>query len=94
MDQCKLKDKKEEEDLEKYLEQFKKDSNFSKLMEHNRPLWLIFFACVCSAAAGFTQPYMGVIFAKVMNLLTVPIELIVQLKGPDYLEEETNYWVI
>lgn len=94
MDQCKLKDKKEEEELEKYLEQFKKDSNFSKLMEHNRPLWLIFVACVCSAAAGFTQPYMGVVFAKVMNLLTVPMEFFAQLKGPDYLEDETNYWVI
>jgi len=37
---------------------------------------------------------MGIIFAKVMNLLTVPVDMYTMLKGPDYLEDETNFWVI
>jgi len=51
-------------------------------------------ACICSAASGFTQPYLGVIFAKVMNLLTVPPELYEMLHGPDYLREELDFWVL
>jgi len=57
-------------------------------------MWLIPIACIFSAAAGFTQPFMGIIFAKVMNLLTVPVDMYTMLKGPDYLEDETNFWVI
>lgn len=29
-----------------------------------------------------------------MNLLTVPVDMFTMLKGPDYLEDETNFWVI
>jgi len=29
-----------------------------------------------------------------MNLLTVPVDMYTMLKGPDYLEDETNFWVI
>jgi hypothetical protein len=29
-----------------------------------------------------------------MNLLTVPTDAWTIMKGPDYLEDETNYWVI
>jgi len=37
---------------------------------------------------------MGIIFAKIMNLLTVPTDMWTEIKGPDFLEDETNYWVI
>lgn len=63
-------------------------------MHYNNPKWLIPIACICSAAGGFTQPFMGVVFAKVMNLLTVPTEMWELLKGPDYLREELDYWVL
>ena len=52
--ECKDKDKREEEELEKYLEQFKTDSNFKKIFKYNNPVWLIPLACLASAAAGFT----------------------------------------
>ena len=29
-----------------------------------------------------------------MNLLTVPIIIWEKLKGPDYLQEELNFWVL
>lgn len=29
-----------------------------------------------------------------MNLLTVPVDMYTKQKGPDYLEDETNFWVI
>ena len=65
-----------------------------KIFKYNNPKWLIGFACIWSAAAGFTQPFLGVIFGKVMNLLTVPIEVWEILKGPDYLRDELDFWVI
>lgn len=63
-------------------------------MKYNETLWLIGVACFCSAMAGFTQPMMGVIFGKVMNLLTVPPDVWEFLKGPDYLRDELDYWVL
>lgn len=94
MIEAKEKDKNEDEEVEKYLKPFKDEGNFNKIFKYNDPIWLIFIACIFSAAAGFTQPYMGIVFAKVMNLLTVPPDVWAIIKGPDYLEDENNYWVI
>lgn len=37
---------------------------------------------------------MGLIFAKVMNLLTLPPEYWEMVKGPDYLRDELDFWVL
>jgi ATP-binding cassette subfamily B (MDR/TAP) protein 1 len=37
---------------------------------------------------------MGIVFAKVMNLLTIPVDYWTLSKGPDYLEDELIYWVL
>lgn len=37
---------------------------------------------------------LGVAFAKVMGLLTVPTEVLAALKGPEYLTNELNFWVL
>ena len=62
MEEAKAKDKKEKEDLEAYLKPFQDQSEFSKIFKYNNPAYLIPIACVLSAAAGFTQPFLGIIF--------------------------------
>lgn len=84
IEQAKVKDEKEKEDIEAYLKTFK-DSEFAKIYKYNHPVILIFPACFLSACTGFTQPFLGIIFAKVMNLLTIPAKMWEMLKGPDYL---------
>jgi len=37
---------------------------------------------------------MGIVFSKIMALMSVPVETWEYLKGPDYLEDEMTYWVL
>jgi len=94
LEEAKEKDEKEEEEIKEYLKPFNETSDFNKIFKYNNPIILIPIACLCSAAAGFTQPFLGVIFAKVMNLLTVPVDLWAVIEDPDYLQTELNFWVL
>jgi hypothetical protein len=94
MEEAEAKDKKEEEEIEEYLKSVKVKGDFMRVMALNEPLFLIIIACIGAAIAGFSQPYMGVIFSKVMNLLTVPTQFWAAMKGPNYLQDELNFWVL
>lgn len=86
-------DKQEKEEIDKVLEKCKETSDFMRVMEHSEPAYLIVIACIASAFVGFTQPFLGIIFAKIMNLLTIPKEYWDLMEGPDYYRETLDLWV-
>jgi len=63
-------------------------------MKFNNPLILIVVACIGAAVFGSSQPLFGVVFSKVMNLLTVPLIVYEMTEGPDYVKKEIDFWVI
>jgi len=75
MEEAKIKDEKEAKEIEEYLKPLGETSEFMKIFKYNNPVILIPIACFLSALSGFTQPFLGIIFSKIMNLLTVPTEL-------------------
>lgn len=65
-----------------------------KVMAYNHPKSLIGIAVIGAAIMGFSQPFLGIIFAKVMGLLTVPLELLEVVEGPDYYRDTLDLWVL
>jgi hypothetical protein len=66
------------------MEEFSKTSGFKKLLKYNEPKALIFIAIFMSAISGSSQPIFGIVFSKVMNLLTVPMNYIAFIYGPGF----------
>jgi hypothetical protein len=61
-----------------------KISSFKKIYKYNEPKILIVVAIFMSAISGASQPIFGVIFSKVMNLLTVPLAYIPFVYGAGF----------
>jgi len=76
------------------LAPLKAKSNFSRVFKYNSPKYLIFVGCFFAGISGACNPIFGVIFSKVMTLLTVPLPMLVKWKGEDYLMEEMSFWCI
>ena len=94
LEEANKNDEEELKRIEKLLAPLKEKSDFMKILKFNSPLILVGIACIGAAAAGISQPLLGVVFAKVMNILTVPLEVWPKMGKPEnYLETETIYWV-
>jgi len=85
-------DTEEKKKIDEILAKYKTKSDFAKVMELNHPKSLIVVAIISAAIMGTTQPTLGIVFSKVMNLLAVPIEYWELIEGPDYLMDEVDFW--
>lgn len=62
-------------------------------MAYNNPKWLIIPALMAVATCGFTQPFFGWIFSKLMQVMTLPVSYMKKLHGDrwdDVLKDEVT----
>ena len=62
------------EELDKMEEENKKVSGYTKLEVYNKPVYLIVIATFGAILNGSAQPALGVVFAKMVGLLSIPKE--------------------
>ena len=78
-------DSKYEEEMKTLAEEKAKTSGYAKLAPYNNPFYLIIIATFGAIISGSVQPILGVVFAKLLGLLTAPLELLDAAYGEDYL---------
>lgn len=74
-----------QEQLDKMAEENKKKSGYDKLAPYNKPTYLIVVATIGAMVNGLMQPTLGVVFAKMLGLLSAPKEYLELMHGEDYL---------
>lgn len=80
------------EGIDKMEEENKKISGYTKLAPYNKPTYLIVIATLGAILNGSAQPILGVVFAKMLGLLSAPKEYLALMFGEDYLQDEiTKY---
>lgn len=82
------------EELEKLEEENKKVSGYSKLAPYNKPMYLIIVATFGAMINGSLQPILGVVFAKMLGLLSAPKDLLALVHGESYLQDEVTKYSI
>lgn len=78
-------DKLYQEELDKLAEEHKKKSGYDKLAPYNKPFYLIIVATLGAMVNGLLQPTLGVVFAKMLGLLSAPKEYLEMMHGEDHL---------
>jgi ABC-type multidrug transport system fused ATPase/permease subunit len=76
-----------------------KTGGFTKLMEYNNPKVLIFIGLLCTVPSGLANPVCGIAFAKILTLLSLPIDFLIYIDpaqegGVKYLKAEIIFWSI
>ena len=92
-------DKEEKEEIEEKAKKAAETSAFSKLLEWNKPKILIVIGALLNAFNGFIQPVSGIFMSKLLSLMSLPSEYLVDkedpsIKGKEYLEREIIYWSV
>ena len=59
------------------VEENKKISGYTKLQPYNKPVKLVVIATFGAIINGTVQPIIGVVFAKILGLLSAPKEYLV-----------------
>jgi len=77
LDQADEDDKKVEENVTEFLKPLRAKSDFAKVMTYNSHKILIIPALMALAACGFSQPYFGYVFAKLMQIMTLPLPVMI-----------------
>jgi len=80
-------------------EEYKKTGGFTKLMEFNNPKILIAIGLLCTIPSGLANPICGIAFAKILSLLSIPVNLLKYIDpegkgGYQYLKTEIVFWSI
>jgi hypothetical protein len=78
-------DKEADKELKKFMEEKKEAGVFKRLAEYNKPCYLIIIGLFGAAVNGSIQPFIGVIFGKLMTLMTTPptwMELLAKAEQP------------
>tara|TARA_B110000285_G_scaffold51390_1_gene58463 strand:- start:82 stop:540 length:459 start_codon:yes stop_codon:yes gene_type:complete len=70
-----LIDEKREKEVEAIMEKHAEKSPFMKLLPYNKPVIFIVVALIASANNGSAMPLFGLVFAKMLALLSVPPEM-------------------
>jgi ABC-type multidrug transport system fused ATPase/permease subunit len=69
-------------------------------MKFNNPKILIIIGLFCTIPSGLANPICGIAFAKILTLLSVPVEFLVTIDkengigGFPYLKNEITFWSI
>ena len=79
------KDKILKDKQDKLEEENGKISGYSKLEAYNRPIYHVVIASVGSIIVGAANPILGLIFAKMLAILSTPNEILDYLHGEDHL---------
>lgn len=82
-------DKKYQTKVDADAEVSAKISGYTKMMPYNNPKYLIVVAVLGSMINGSSQPILGVLFAKLVFLLSVPL-IYLNTLGENYLQEEVT----
>ena len=84
-------DAKIDAEIKELMDENEKLSGFSRLMVYQKPCVLIFVACLSSIVTAAAQPATGIVFSKLLTLLTYPEALLMsddgRTTGYVYLEE-------
>ena len=88
------KDKKYQEEVDKFAEKCAETSGFMKLIPYNNPKFLIFSGSLGAAMLGGSMAYLGVAFSEFLSLLVPPIEVWTQVKGANYFHDTNIYWAL
>jgi len=76
-----LIDEKREKEVEAIMEKHAEKSPFMKLLPYNKPVIFIVVALIASANNGSAMPLFGLVFAKMLALLSIPPDMF-DLKNP------------
>lgn len=92
-------DKVKKDQIEEIAKENAEKSGFVKLLRWNKPQILIYIGAIFAAFNGFIQPVSGVFMSKILTLMTVPSEYLIDkndpsIKGVAYFKQEILYWVI
>jgi hypothetical protein len=71
-DQADANDAKIDADIKRLMDENEKLSSFGRLMVYQRPAVLILIACISSLITGAAQPVTGIVFSKLMGMLSTP----------------------
>jgi hypothetical protein len=76
-----------------------KTSVLDKLMVYNNPKFLLILGTFMIIPNSLANPVCGIAFAKILTLLSMPIEYLkfidpLEVGGTDYLKNEIIYWSI
>lgn len=70
-----LIDEKREKEVEAIMEKHAEKSPFMKLLPYNKPVIFIVVALIASANNGSAMPLFGLVFAKMLALLSIPPDM-------------------
>lgn len=92
-------DAEEEQKAKDLAEECKKTSGFSKLMKYNNPKILMVIGLLMTIPSGLANPVCGIAFAKILTLLSIPLQYLVyvdpeRVGGTAYMKNEIIYWAI
>ena len=81
----------------KDVEEHAKIGGFTKLLEYNNPKILMVIGLFCTIPSGLANPICGIAFAKILTLLSLPIEFLLYIDpagvgGVKYLKSEIIFW--
>jgi len=92
----------EDEDYKKMLDELaeekKKIKPFKRMMVYLDPKYLLFVGIICSFAAGFNMPFLGLVISKLLGYLTSPFEFLRKMdptwtgSGEEYLEQQVRFY--
>lgn len=71
-EQADFRDKSIEAEVKRAIEEAEKVSPFKKLLQHNKPCFLIFTGVICAIATGVYQPISGLILSELLTYMTAP----------------------
>ena len=99
LDQVNKADKEKNDKIKALAEKNAETSGFSKLLKWNDPKVLIVIGGILNAFNGFIQPVTGIFMSKLLSLMSLPAQYLVDkndpsIKGMEYLEREIIMWVI
>lgn len=73
-----------------------RSSMIKRIFKYNNPRWMFWVAMFSSIVVAFIQPIFGIVFSKILAVLTVPEEYVVYVMGKQYdgyVRHELNKWV-
>ena len=80
------------------MAEYNKVAPFRKLLPYNKPVYAIFVAIIASANNGAAMPIFGVILAKMLGLLSLPLWVFDEMDPykdeEDYLKNKIHEYCI
>ena len=98
-EECDKVDAEKDDKVKALAEKNAKEGEFNKLMEFNKPKIFLVIGLIAIIPSSLANPVCGIAFAKILTLLSLPVEYLIYIDpakvgGSEYMKTEIIYWSI